>query len=431
MLDNYETPSWIGNGSFVMADNFYQFQGANVSDGVWNQSVDTNQSYHMHNAYYSSGWKQHVANVAATMYQSGSGLHRFQVAPANSDADSSISWRNLLNINEANGFDWNPSQYDTDFKVRGDHHSHALFVEASTDRIGINTSSPTDILHIADGVGPVIKLECTDTSLSTDQVIGALQWRTNDPSGIGVADIGQIAIRSDSSVGGSYRMEFRVSSSSTANYEALRITRTGDITTTGADFSASNAGVTMRRGDSLFVTRTSGTALEVNRSDDGSVANFRSAGQIEGIISISGSTCTYGGFSGQHETSGVPSDIAVGTVVSTIDELDTYVDGPKAGQVRIDHAKVKVSNSVGDPSVYGVFSNFDESENGKAYVSSVGIGSVRVTGACSNGDLLESNGDGTAKVQSDDIVRSKTLGKVTIGNSNTGVKLVSCVLYCG
>ena len=47
------------------------------------------------------------------------------------------------------------------------------------------------------------------------------------------------------------------------------------------------------------------------------------------------------------------------------------------------------------------------------------------------GPLLESNGDGTAKVQSDDIIRSKTIGKVTIGNSNTGVKLVSCVLYCG
>ena len=33
---------------------------------------------------------------------------------------------------------------------------------------------------------------------------------------------------------------------------------------------------------------------------------------------------------------------------------------------------------------------------------------------CAKGDLLESNGDGTAKVQSDDIVRSKTIGKVTI-----------------
>ena len=38
-------------------------------------------------------------------------------------------------------------------------------------------------------------------------------------------------------------------------------------------------------------------------------------------------------------------------------------------------------------------------------VTSVGIGSVRVTGACAKGDLLESNGDGTAKVQSDDIIR--------------------------
>ena len=54
-----------------------------------------------------------------------------------------------------------------------------------------------------------------------------------------------------------------------------------------------------------------------------------------------------------------------------------------------------------------------------------------MTGACEGGDLLESNGDGTAKVQSDDIIKSKTIGKVTIGNSDTNVKLVSCVLYCG
>ena len=79
--------------------------------------------------------------------------------------------------------------------------------------------------------------------------------------------------------------------------------------------------------------------------------------------------------------------------------------------------------------MYGVVSKFNAQD--KVFVASVGIGSVRVTGACARGDLLESNGDGTAKVQSDDIVRSNTLGKVTIGNSNTSVKLVSCVLYCG
>ena len=125
---------------------------------------------------------------------------------------------------------------------------------------------------------------------------------------------------------------------------------------------------------------------------------------------------------------------------STIDELDVYPDTqptakggtqehPKKGQTRADHAKIKVSDTEGDKRVYGVLQRYDN--NGKPLVASVGIGSVRVTGACEGGDLLESNGDGTAKVQSDDIIRSKTIGKVTIGNSNTGVKLVSCVLYCG
>ena len=128
-------------------------------------------------------------------------------------------------------------------------------------------------------------------------------------------------------------------------------------------------------------------------------------------------------------------------MVSTIDELDVYPnkqknatdnseeDHPKAGQTRADHAKIKISDSVGDKRVYGVLQSYDN--NGKPLVASVGIGSIRVTGACEGGDLLESNGDGTAKVQSDDIIRSKTIGKVTIGNSSTDVKLVSCVLYCG
>ena len=145
MLDNYTTPSWIGTGSVVMADNFYQFQGANTGDGVWNQSVDTNQSYHMHNAYYSGGWKQHVANVSATMYQSGSGLHRFQVANASSSTDASISWRPLLNMNEAAGFDWNPSDYSTaDFRVRSDSHANMLFVDAGQNSFQVGSYSNKD-----------------------------------------------------------------------------------------------------------------------------------------------------------------------------------------------------------------------------------------------------------------------------------------------
>ena len=179
--------------------------------------------------------------------------------------------------------------------------------------------------------------------------------------------------------------------------------------------------------------------LDVNRqTNDGSLIRFYQAGSEEGEITVSGSTVSLSGFQGSHESSGISSNTPVGTVVSTIDTIDTKTiiaeEGSKSQQDRADHPKIEVSSSVGDKAVYGIFTRWrtiEENEDVKAMIASVGTGSVRVTGACAKGDLLESNGDGTAKVQSDDIVRSKTIGKVTIGNSDTGVKLVSCVLYCG
>ena len=229
--------------------------------------------------------------------------------------------------------------------------------------------------------------------------------------------------------------------------ERMRIKSTGAVligTTSDLiyDDTSGDGGIVFNYGDANYIQakRSSGGLMYLNRiSDDGPLIVFYQDGNSEGNISVSGSTVSYNGFSGLHKSSGIATDTPVGTVVSTIDELDVYsakqgeageeTNSTKAGQTRADHAKVEVSNTVGDKTVYGVVANFNA--QGKVNVASVGIGSVRVTGACAKGDLLESNGDGTAKVQSDDIVRSKTIGKVTIGNSSTDVKLVSCVLYCG
>jgi len=196
-----------------------------------------------------------------------------------------------------------------------------------------------------------------------------------------------------------------------------------------SDSNTATIGVFIQsNGRYIGTTNSNLEPMILNRQhSDGDLMEFRHANSVEGSISVSGSTVSYNGFSGRHETSGIANNIAVGTVVSTIDALDTHSD---TGEDREDHAKVKVSDTVGDSRVYGVLAEYSDKTN-KPMVASVGIGSVKVTGACSGGDLLESNGDGTAKVQSDDIVRSKTIGKVTIGNSETGVKLVSCVLYCG
>jgi hypothetical protein len=218
----------------------------------------------------------------------------------------------------------------------------------------------------------------------------------------------------------------------TTGSERMRIDSSGNLLVGGTSASPSNTdGCAFYPQGTGHFTRASDYVLYCNRrSNDGSIVIFAQDGSNEGSISVSGSTVSYNGFSGNHETSGISTDTDIGTVCSTIDELDTYVSGTKSGQTRADHAKIKVSDTVGDTRVYGVLTSYSEEDN-KPIVASVGIGSVKVTGACSGGDLLESNGDGTAKVQSDDIVRSKTIGKVAIGNSDTGVKLVSCVLYCG
>ena len=195
--------------------------------------------------------------------------------------------------------------------------------------------------------------------------------------------------------------------------------------------SSSGTGVYFENGNDLVCSRSGGAALSVLRqTNDGELIRFKQAGSQEGSIDVSGSTVSLSGFVGIHESSGVDTSTDIGTVVSSIDELDTYLSGSKIGQDRIDHPKVKISDSVGDTRVLGVLAGLTESD-GKLKVAGLGVGSIKVTGACNGGDLLESNGDGTAKVQDDDVIRSKTIGKVTIGNSDVNVKLVSCILYCG
>ena len=70
-------------------------------------------------------------------------------------------------------------------------------------------------------------------------------------------------------------------------------------------------------------------------------------------------------------------------------------------------------------------------------VASLGTHVVRINKdvTVSKGDLLVSNGDGTAKVQDDDIIRSKTIGKVLTNIKQETYSdesyTVPCALYCG
>ena len=281
----------------------------------------------------------------------------------------------------------------------------------SSGQVGIGTTSVSADLHV-DGTDTVL--------LITEDSEGDATLRLGDTQG----NLSQsMAISFDT---GSGDTKF-ISNGTT---ERMRIRSDGHILFNNTAYNSNNTGAIISSNGHSFITTSSNVCLELNRkTSDGTVLLILQDGNAEGSIGVSGATVSFDGFVGRHESSGIETSVAKGTVVSTIDELDVYVDGDKKGKTRADHPKVKVSDAVGDNSVYGVVDTFTEEK--KVMISSVGISSVRVTGACAKGDLLESNGDGTAKVQDDDILRSKTIGKVTIGNSDTKEKLVSCVLYCG
>ena len=96
-----------------------------------------------------------------------------------------------------------------------------------------------------------------------------------------------------------------------------------------------------------------------------------------------------------------------------------------------------VSSVEGDINVAGVFVNWDNDD--KVYTNDMNVAMtgdmvIRIAKGTTvaRGDLLMSAGDGTAKPQGDDIVKSKTIAKVTSTHKShtydDGTYLVPCVL---
>ena len=315
-------------------------------------------------------------------------------------------------------------------------------------RVGIGTGAPDTILHLESGTGPQLKLECSDASLTSDQLVGMLQWKAIDASGVGATEVAEIAVRSGSSVGGAYYMAFTVSGSANgANFEAGRFTDAGvfcvgntEAVSTGANnvhgFAVHQTGTTAIQTDD---GEDSGPCLllgRVNHDDGDAIVRFSTNGNSKGNITESGGTVSYNAFMGSHITQAVPSDTLEGSVIETTGVLIDSSDEDYEGFVDQNRLpKCKVSDTEDSPNVFGVWQV--EAKTGVQYVSSLGAYFVRVHSGetVSLGDLLSSKGDGTAKVQSDDIIRSKTIGKVTSLTKKTtysdGSYLLPCVLYCG
>jgi hypothetical protein len=201
-------------------------------------------------------------------------------------------------------------------------------------------------------------------------------------------------------------------------------------------FTNTTAGGSIENNGTAFFSRSGEFALSVNRSStDGNVVIINQDGTQEGAISVSGTTVTYGGGHlarwSQLLNDEDPSYILKGTVMSNLDEMCEWGEEDNE-QLN----KTKVSDVEGDPNVAGVFVSTSPSDDGLLdfFVAMTGDMIIRIAEGVTvqRGDLLMSAGDGTAKPQDDDIVRSKTIAKVTSTHVtctyDDGSYCVPCVL---
>ena len=179
------------------------------------------------------------------------------------------------------------------------------------------------------------------------------------------------------------------------------------------------AGATISSGGRGFFS-VSGSFSVFNRStDDGGVIGINQDGTQEGTISVSGTTVSYnGGHLSRWAQMLTKPDLLKGTVLSNLDAMNVYIDADGNPVDNEQLNKVKVSDVEGDVNVAGVFVNWshDEQHNvDEINMAMTGDMIIRIAQGTTvaRGDLLMSAGDGTAKPQSDDIVRSKTVAKVT------------------
>jgi hypothetical protein len=291
----------------------------------------------------------------------------------------------------------------------------------SSGNVGIGTTSADSILHIKGSVA-VLTVEGTATSSAS------VQFKTNTLNRYKIAT-------PDSSA------DLAFYSSGTT--ERLRIDSSGNLLVGKTSPSTSTVGLQFTPSDNKVACgAANGPSAFFNRNtDDGIIVQIAQDGTVEGTISVSGTTVSYNGGhlsrfsqlpSGQRDPA-----IKKGTVLSNLDAMCEWRDADGNLLPNEQLNKVKISDVEGDSNTAGVFVNWDNDDQDNPYdlnMAMTGDMIIRIAQGTSvnRGDLLISAGDGTAKPQGDDIIRSKTIAKVTSTNVTCtyedGSYCVPCVL---
>jgi hypothetical protein len=281
----------------------------------------------------------------------------------------------------------------------------------SAGNVGIGTSSPSSYNSSADNLVVAGSVDSGITIASGTTATGYLIFA--DGTSGSDAFTGYIGYNH-----GSNFMQFHTNGGT----ERMRIDSSGNLLVGKTAANSDTVGFEAIAAGHTAITRSGGNCLVINRLvNDGILVSFRQANTEEGDISVSGTTVSYnGGHLSRYAQTLNPKDetLVKGTVLSNLDEMNVYTDADGNPVDNEQLNKVKVSDVEGDANVAGVFVNWthDEAHDvDEINMAMTGDMIIRIAQGVTvaRGDLLMSAGDGTAKPQGDDIVRSKTIAKVT------------------
>ena len=300
-------------------------------------------------------------------------------------------------------------------------------IVASGHKLGVGTTSPAIEAHIQTSSGnPELRVESTGANYVTMSVKNSSRHYSQQ-------------IRTDQSNAYVIRDE-------TGSANRFLIDTNGDVIIGKESASFSTKGFFLNVDPGQFdITCNGNNPLRLNRlASDGILTSYQQAGSEEGTVSVSGTTVSYNGghlsrwsrlTSGNKDTS-----IVKGTVMTNLDQMVVWTHAATDDEAEWteDNEQLNcmaVSSVEGDANVAGVFVNWDDRDSyNDMNIAMTGDMVIRIASGTTvaRGDLLMSAGDGTAKPQDDDIVRSKTIAKVTsTTKSHTyddGSYLVPCVL---
>ena len=135
---------------------------------------------------------------------------------------------------------FNDDGYDVNFRIETDNNANMFFVDGGNNRIGIGTASPDTLLHLSGADTAILRLENTDTSLTTNQIIGGVQFEKQDASGAGAGVVGGLRMRSGVDGITTY-LSLATSNSSGNDVEHFRLEDDGDLRLSSSD-AATNYG---------------------------------------------------------------------------------------------------------------------------------------------------------------------------------------------